>query len=156
MHRFALLALISIATPAAAATAPRPRVVLPDDVDWKPLSSKQVVGGPVIHVLTGDPRRGPAVFLLKLPGEGEIPPHTTAAAYHAVVVSGTWMHAFGTEEAMAIPPGGYWFQPARQRRADRCPAGPDCVVLVRSSGPFVPAPAKRAGMAETLAAPPPR
>lgn len=125
-----------------------------ESISWRPLSSKQGVGGPVIHVLSGDPAKGASVFLLKLPGEGEIPPHTTSSQYKAVVISGTWMHTFGNDPASAISAGGYWVQPARQPQTDRCPAGPDCVVLIHSAGRFDIVPAKRAGMAGTRQAEP--
>jgi quercetin dioxygenase-like cupin family protein len=139
-RNLAALAIAAVLTPALALGAPapaaRPRVVPQQDRDWKPLDPNQTVGGPTMSVLWGDPKKGPSGVLVRLPGEGEIPMHLHSAAYHAVLISGTWLHGFGTDEPVAMKPGDYWFQPARQPHLDRCRAGEDCVVLLHVLGKF--------------------
>ena len=139
-------AVAATATPASAAASRREKrgkVAQQGDLSWKPLSPKQQVGGPTIHVVWGDPAKGPAGILVKLPGEGTIPAHVHSADYHAVVISGTWLHSFGKEPPTEITAGGYWFQPARQAHEDRCRAGDDCVILLHTSGRFDLTPAPR-------------
>lgn len=149
-----LISILSAGSPRAAQQ--QATVVLPDEISWKPLSPKQLVGGPVVHVLSGNLAKGPAVFLLKLPGETEVPRQVATSAYTAVVVSGTWMHASDRDPAVPIPPGAYWAQPAKRPHAYRCPAGPDCIAVVHARGPFALTAAPRPGMANTKESPPKR
>jgi hypothetical protein len=143
MSRRRKLAALAVAAaalvPALPRAAPRPaaqplRPVSLEEREWKPLVDGQTVGGPTMSVVWGDPSKGPAGILVKLPGEGEIPMRLHGSAYHAVVVSGTWLHGFGTEEPVAMKAGDSWFQAARTPHLDRCRAGADCVVLLHSQG----------------------
>jgi hypothetical protein len=89
-----------------------------------------------MKVLWGDPLKGEGGFLLKLPGDGELPERLHPSAYTVVVVSGTWMHAVQGGEDVEVQPGGHYTQKAKEKHRDRCIAGPDCVVVIRTARKF--------------------
>jgi quercetin dioxygenase-like cupin family protein len=137
--RLAALGAIAALLPAFAESAPpqsAEKLVQQKDLEWKPLVEKQLVGGPTKHLVWGDPRKGASGILVKLAGDAEIPVRVHTSAYHAVVISGTWLHGFGDEPPVAIAPGGYWFQPAKRPHVDRCQAGEECIILIHSAGKF--------------------
>lgn len=122
--------------PTSAAAQAEPNIVQPDDTEWKPISPRQTVGGPLMKVLWGDPLKREGGFLLKLAGDDQLPERTHAAAYTVVVVSGTWIHAGQGGDEIEVRPGGHYTQRAKEKHHDRCVAGPDCVVVIRTAGKF--------------------
>jgi hypothetical protein len=134
--RAAAIAAAVMVIPAVAAAQAAPKIVQADEAEWKPLSPKQTVGGPLIQVLWGNPLKREGGFLLKVSGEGELPRRTNSSSYTVVVVSGTWMHATQGGEYVEVRPGGHYTQRAKEQHRDRCVAGPDCVVVIRTAGKF--------------------
>lgn len=131
-----LFAAVMAVSPASAAAQAEPKVVQPDDTQWKPISPRQTVDGPVMKVLWGDPLKREGGFLLKLSGDGELPERSHASAYTVIVVSGTWIHSVQGGDDVEVRPGGHYTQRAKEKHRDRCVAGPDCVLVIRSAGKF--------------------
>lgn len=132
----AAIAVLTSGIPAPALADSDVQIVTPENANWEPISPKQTVGGPVIHVLWGDPLKREGGFLLKLPGDSELPERMQSSSYTVVVVSGAWMHGASGDDLVEVRPGAYYKQRANQRHRDKCVAGPDCVVVVRTSGKF--------------------
>jgi hypothetical protein len=95
-------------------------------------------GGIQMAVLSGDPKTGPAAFLLKLP-KGPAPIHWHSSDYYALTIEGNTKHWLPGKEAEAKsnPPGTFWFQPggATGPHGDEC-LSDSCVIFVQMPGKF--------------------
>lgn len=103
-----------------------------------------------IAKLWGDRTKGEYGMLLKLPAGFDAGLHAHSADYHAVSVTGTWVHTNDgdTSPAKEFPPGSYVMQPGKQMHNDSCKGKTDCILFVfqKAKGDFIPAkaPAKPA------------
>jgi hypothetical protein len=95
-------------------------------------------GGIQMAVLSGDPKTGPAAFLLKLP-KGPAPIHWHSSDYYAWVVDGKTKHWLPGKEADAKEggTGTFWFQPggATGPHGDEC-LSDSCTIYIMMPGKF--------------------
>ncbi len=121
---------------AAPTAAPPAAVVTPlSEARFEPVSPAHP-DGPQIAVLSGDPKTGPSVMLMRFArSSGRL--HIHSADYHLTVIEGEMKHwdAAGSEAAAPpIGPGGHWFQPGGQAHADSC-LSDTCLMVIHWSGP---------------------
>jgi hypothetical protein len=115
------------------------------ELKWEPMAP----GVPLqIATLWGDRAKGESGVLLKMPGGFESGMHGHTGDYHAVLVSGTWIHTEEgqTEAAKELPPGSYVMQPGKKMHNDACKAGADCIIFVHQKvkADFIPGKAPQA------------
>jgi hypothetical protein len=108
------------------------------DIQWEPYAP-----GVPLHVakLWGDRAKGESGILLKMPGGFESGMHAHTGDYHAVLVSGTWIHTEeGSTETKELPPGSYVMQAGKKMHNDACKAGADCVIFIHQKvkADFIP------------------
>ena len=75
-----------------------------------------------LAVLSGDPLKGPSAMLVKFK-KGVSSLHYHSSDYHLVLLQGTmkhWAEGKREEDAKALEPGSYWFQPGNLPHADAC------------------------------------
>jgi hypothetical protein len=108
------------------------------DIKWDPYAP----GVPLqVASLWGDRTKGESGILLKMPGGFESGMHAHTGDYHAVLVSGTWIHTEeGSTETKELTPGSYVMQVGKKMHNDACKAGADCVLLIHQKvkGDFIP------------------
>ena len=77
-----------------------------------------------ISVVSGDPEKGPAAYLLKLP-KGVVPNHWHTGEYYAVLVAGAQKHwlASSADHGNDNSAGSTWVQPAGEAFAE----GDECM-----------------------------
>ena len=107
---------------------------------WEPAAP----GSPLqISVLWGDRAKGPEyAMLLKMPAGSEAGWHSHTGAYHAVAVSGIWVHTSSKEgKPIELPPGGFVTQPGKTVHNDSCKGPSECVIFIHqhTPGDFIPA-----------------
>ena len=109
------------------------------DVTWEEFAP----GAPLkAGKLWGDKNKGAYGLFLKMPGGFEAGMHAHTADYHAVLISGTWLHwDEGTESSIELGAGSYVFQPGKANHNDKCKEGADCVILLvqNKKNDFIPA-----------------
>jgi hypothetical protein len=108
------------------------------EMKWEPMAP----GVPLqIATLWGDRNKGESGVLLKMPGGFEAGMHAHTADYHAVLVSGTWIHVDeGATEQKELMPGAYVMQPGKAMHNDICKAGADCILFIhqKKKADFLP------------------
>ena len=87
--------------------------------------------GVKIAVLEGNPSKGPAHFLLKLPAGYVAAKHHHTADHYAVVLSGKLVVTIA-EGPQLLPAGSYFSFTNQVKHAARCHLGADCVIFVDS------------------------
>ncbi|NBX16686.1 MAG: DUF4437 domain-containing protein [Proteobacteria bacterium] len=98
------------------------------DLKWQ-----DVQGTPLKTVnLWGDQYKGAHGRYLKLPAGFEAGMHSHTAAYHGVLISGTWIHWENGQTPVELPAGSYVMQPGKNDHNDKCKEGADCVILTVS------------------------
>ena len=68
------------------------------ELKWIPADPKNEKG-PQIATVWGDPRKGPAGFIMKVPPGGEAPIHSHTHDYYSGVISGAPSHRHTKEDA---------------------------------------------------------
>ena len=108
------------------------------DIQWEPFAP----GVPLqVAKLWGDRAKGESGILLKMPGGFDSGMHAHTGDYHAVLVSGTWIHTEeGSTEAKELAPGSYVMQTGKKMHNDACKAGADCVLFIHQKvkADFIP------------------
>ena len=104
------------------------------DLKWEALPDAPP--GPMLSVLSGDPKKGAYTAIEKFPAGFSAPLHTHPADHKAVIISGTWIHGEPGKPDVKLGPGSYLFQPAGQKHTTACDAGAECVFFIESSGKF--------------------
>ena len=113
---FAATALfLAAVAPALAETSATHKIILPQDIVWKPAPAALPPGAEAA-VLFGDPAKdGPFTLRVKVPKGYRIPPHTHPAPEVVTVISGTFRMGLGaTAEAGKAQPataGGFSAMP---------------------------------------------
>lgn len=100
-------------------------------------SNPAAPNGTQIAVLRGDPETGPSTMLMRMKfNQGRNVMHVHSSDYQLVVVSGRmkhWSKAQSEEKAVAMGPGGYWFQPGGRAHTDVC-LSDECLMYIVWSG----------------------
>jgi len=128
-----LVAVVAVAGPresAAGASA-----VPIGSASWAPVFPDQP-SGPAMAVLWGDVKKGPVGFLLRFPAGAVVPTHVHSSDYQAVVISGEFSHAAGSEPAVVLAPGSYWSQRAQLPHVNTCSAAGSCVLYLTAPKGF--------------------
>lgn len=136
-----LLAVAGLSYTAGAKGKGKEAVIWPAaDVKWEPYAP----GAPLqVGALWGDRAKGEHGMFLKLPAGFEAGMHSHTADYHAVLVSGTWVHTVDgdTSAPKELAPGSYVLQPGKQNHNDVCKSKTECVIFIyqKAKGDFIPA-----------------
>lgn len=124
------------ASPQASSSGATHAIVQPGTIQWKTLRP-----GAEIAVVSGDPDKAGALFVLRLryKGDARIPPHWHPTEEHITVLSGTFLVGMGEKAdesaAAVLAAGAYAAIPAKM--AHYAWAKGDTVVQVHGIGPFV-------------------
>jgi len=98
----------------AAAQAPAPSPILPDNLSW--VTTPVITGGQIAWVLGGERKPGAYLVRIKLAGDAKIFPHTHPDERNTTVLSGTIYVGFGEtfdeRNMIAIPAGAVYVAPA--------------------------------------------
>jgi len=98
--------------------------------------SKKEAGNPQIAPVRGNPEKEASSIIMKL-GRGAFPMHSHSSDYELVVIKGTMKH-WGVNQtqaqAVAMKPGSYWYQPAKEVHGDACESE-QCVWFITFKGP---------------------
>jgi hypothetical protein len=123
-------AALAVLGTSVSAKAPSDVMIPVEKIPW----AVEAPGQPQrLGALWGHRATGSAGTLLKVPGGFVAPVHTHTADYRAVVVEGVWKHwpeGAGKDQAIALRPGSYWTQKARQWHADACVSKTSCTILL--------------------------
>lgn len=151
------LAVLFVAA-AAFAAAPKATSVTPDGLTW---TEPYGPTGPKFAKVSGDEKKGPVSYFLKMAAGSESGWHIHDADYSAVVVSGVAHNIEQGGEDKPYPAGSAWTQPAKGNHLNKCDPGADCVIYIHQlkglsfkpmtpegkPAPAAPAPAKDAAPA---------
>ncbi len=128
---FAFLVVASVA-----GAAPKPQVQMPvDTLAWtEPFGPT----GPKIAKASGDEKKGPYSYFLKMAAGSESGWHTHDADYSAVVITGTAhnIEQGGEAAAKPLPPGSAWSQSGKANHMNKCDPGTDCVLYIHTAKGF--------------------
>ena len=89
--------------------------------------------GVKMGVLQGDPAKGSAHFMIKLPGGFVAPLHHHPSDHYVAVVSGTVVFTVDGKDTK-LPAGSYFSFTGMKQHVTKCDAGADCVLSVDSRG----------------------
>lgn len=92
--------------------------------------------GPKVARVSGDEKKGPYSFFLKMAAGTESGWHTHDADYTGVVIEGVSHNIEQGGEDKPLPAGSAWSQPARGNHLNKCDAGKDCVVYIHMAKGF--------------------
>ncbi|RKH06591.1 DUF4437 domain-containing protein [Corallococcus sp. CA053C] len=110
-----------------------------DKLTW----TEMMPGGPAVHVLWGDMKKGPYALLMKFPAGFDSGPHTHSADYHGVLVKGRMTNSSeGIAPSGPVEAGSTWDQPGKTVHANKCAPESECVMLIAQDKAFDFAPAK--------------
>jgi mannose-6-phosphate isomerase-like protein (cupin superfamily) len=116
--KLAMMLVLAVGSPVGAADWPEltsPISVRPDEIPWSP-APPMLPEGAEIAVLEGDlTREEPHTFMLRLPDEYHVAPHSHPMREHITVISGTLLMGMGetadAEAASPLPPGSFYALP---------------------------------------------
>jgi quercetin dioxygenase-like cupin family protein len=154
--------LFAVALPVVAfGAAPKQVQVVADGLTWSDISPMMKMAP-----ISGDQKKGPFTFEMKMTAGTESGWHTHDGEYSGVVIAGTVenIEQGGEADAKPMGAGSFWTQPAKKNHNTKCAAGTDCVVVVMVKGGFTfhpktaegkdaPPPAKAEAKADTKAEP---
>ena len=134
-----LLAVAGLSYAAGAAKGKQPINVTASETVWEDYAP----GTPLkVAKLWGDRAKGGEyAMLFRMPPNFEAGLHTHSVDYHAVTVSGNWVHTNEDGTGKELPPGSYVFQPGKQPHNDLCKGPSECVLFIHqhAKGDFKPA-----------------
>jgi quercetin dioxygenase-like cupin family protein len=104
--------------------------------DMKWVALPDAPPGPMLSVISGDPKKGAYTAIEKFPAGFSAALHTHPSSHKIVIISGTWIHGEPGKPDVRLGPGSYLFQPAGQKHTTACDAASECVVFIDSSGKF--------------------
>jgi quercetin dioxygenase-like cupin family protein len=104
--------------------------------DMKWVALPDAPPGPMLSVISGDPKKGAYTAIEKFPAGFSAALHTHPANHKIVIISGTWIHGEPGKPDARLGPGSYLFQPAGQKHSTACDAASECVFFIESSGKF--------------------
>lgn len=85
----------------------------------------------------GDFQHGPHGTFGILPAHTETPPHVHTAAYDGVVIKGTVINPFGTEQdAPPMGAGSFWHVPGGAQHVTRCDSSEECWIYIYGDAGF--------------------
>ena len=126
---FALAFLVAAGTGYPADAAKKMSKMIPaKDIKWM-----KIEGTPAeIAVIWGDPSKGANGRMFKIPNGFSFPSHKHTGDYHAVLISGTWIH--GPEgKTVNLPAGSYVFQMGGEFHTDGCASKEPCIIYSTQS-----------------------
>jgi quercetin dioxygenase-like cupin family protein len=100
------------------------------DVKWVDVPDSP---GVKLGALQGDPAKGAAHFLIKLPGGFVAPEHHHSADHYVTVISGTMSFTVDGKDTK-LPAGSYFAYTGKKTHLTKCEAGADCVLSVDARG----------------------
>ena len=101
-----------------------------DGIKWSDVPN---FPGVKMGTLQGDPGKGAAHFMMKLPGGFTSPPNHHPSDHYVTVVSGTISFTVDGKDTK-LPAGSYFAFTGKKPHVTRCEAGADCVLAVDSRG----------------------
>ena len=104
--------------------------------DMKWVALPDAPPGPMLSVISGDPKKGAYTAIEKFPAGFSAALHRHPANHKIVIISGTWIHGEPGKPDARLGPGSYLFQPAGQKHSTACDAASECVFFIESSGKF--------------------
>lgn len=113
-------------SPLAGAKGGTVTLVPAGDIKWVDVPD---MAGVKMAALQGDPGKGAAHFLVKLPGGFQAPLHHHTADHYAMVLSGTIVFTVDGKETK-LPAGSYFSYTGKRQHVTQCEAGADCVLAV--------------------------
>ena len=84
-------------------------------------------------VVSGDPAKGPAHFMMKFPGGFAAPLHHHSSDHNVSVVSGTLVLTVDGKE-QKLPAGSWFAFKGKKPHMTKCEAGADCVLSLDARG----------------------
>jgi quercetin dioxygenase-like cupin family protein len=114
-----------------ATTIPATTFTYSEDLKWQPVGPLDENGkGIFVSPVYGDLQsKGPTYFLMKYSAGVKAPRHMHSGDYHAVVVSGHFLHYLEREsECEVLISGSTWFQKGNVVHQDSCVGPEDCIL----------------------------
>ena len=84
-------------------------------------------------VLQGDPGKGAAHFMMKLPGGFVSPVHHHSSDHYVTVISGTMTFTIDGKDTK-LPAGSYFSYTGKKQHITKCETGADCVLSIDTRG----------------------
>jgi quercetin dioxygenase-like cupin family protein len=147
----ALMAVLALPAFSLAITAraeipePRSEVVSVDDVTWGYLNPARGDKGPRAADLWGDRTKNTAAgILLQFPEGFSSPPHIHNITYRGVVIEGELHNDDPDAEAMWLPTGSFWTQPAGEAHVTAANGQRNVAYIEINSGPYLVQPTGQA------------
>ena len=127
-----MVAVASLAYAAGAAKGKQPVNIAASELQWDDYAP----GTPLkVTKLWGDRTKGGEyAMLLRMPPNFEAGLHTHTQDYHAVTVSGNWVHTNADGTGKELPPSSYVFQPGKQPHNDLCKGPSECILFIHQHG----------------------
>ena len=142
---------VLFAASAVYAAPPKASMVTPDGLTWTaPFGD----AGPKFAKVSGDEKKGPYTFFLKMAAGSESGWHTHDADYSAVVIQGVAHNIEQGGEDKPMPAGSAWTQPAKGNHMNKCDPGTDCIVYIHQLKGFSFKPMTADGKPAPAAPPP--
>ena len=128
-----------------AATQSSGEMVPVSEVEWTPLDPARGDASPQAATLWGD-RAGSRQtgFLVKFADGFSSPPHIHNVTYRGVVISGQIHNDDPEAEAMWMPPGSFWTQPAGEVHITAAKGAENLAYIEIERGPYLVWPAEKA------------
>ncbi|MDF1737894.1 MAG: DUF4437 domain-containing protein [Verrucomicrobiales bacterium] len=121
------------------------KMLLTSDVEWTPLNPARGDQGPKAGTLWGDRAGAPQTgFLVKFADGFSSPPHIHNVTYRGVVISGLVHNDDPEAEAMWMPSGSYWTQPAGEVHITAAKGAENIAYIEIQRGPYLVWPAEKA------------
>jgi quercetin dioxygenase-like cupin family protein len=109
-------------------------------VVYEPFNPAQPEGIQV-HALHGNPQEGAFAAIVKIPAGTKLGLHSHSANFSGATLSEGFAHWSGEGEAVALPVGSAWSEPAGAIHNDECVGAEPCVIVVFFDGKLDTVPA---------------
>ena len=133
----------------APAPAPTSSATNAADAKWMPVYADKP-DGPMMTLVSGNPKEGAFTAVVKLPAGHASPLHTHPANLQGIVLSGTVTNGRTAEDAASITAGSMWTQAADEVHYTGCTEEADCIFVGRMEGAMGTTPAEAAAEASTM------
>ena len=140
-----LLSVLVLFYTTTAQSQPSNKVVIASEVQWTPLNPARGDQSPQTGTLWGD--RGAEVatgFLVKFTGGFSSPPHIHNVTYRGVVIHGNIHNDDPEAEAMWMPTGSFWTQPAGESHITAAQGSLNMAIIEIEDGPYLVRPTEQA------------
>lgn len=88
-----------------------------------------------ISVLHGDPAKGNADIIFRVPANSEIPMHWHNSAERMVLISGEMEVTYEGEETQSLKSGTYAYGPAKKPHSAKCKDSGPCILFIGFNEP---------------------